>query len=104
MAIYCANVTRVIDGDTIVVLHDGKDTIWIRLDNIDTRERVEQGASEATNYLNSLIAGEQVTIEEKGVDQFGRTRAHVWRTRDSLPINNTMVQQGYSRWIPYPQI
>ena len=103
MATYYANVTRVIDGDTIDVQH-GTNSIRIRLDNIDTLERGEQGASEATNYLRGLIAGEQVTIEEKGVEQFGRTRAHVWRTRDSLPINRTMVQQGYSKWIANPQV
>lgn len=103
MATYYAQVTRVIDGDTIEVQH-GTESIRIRLDNIDTRERGEQGASAATIHLYNLINGEQVTIEEKGVDQFDRTRAHVWRTRDSLPINKTMVDGGYTRWIPYPQV
>ena len=103
MATYYAQVTRVIDGDTIVVQH-GTESKRIRLDNIDTRERGETGAPAATIFLFNLINGEQVKIVEKGVDPFGRTRAHVWRTRDDLPINETMVQQGHSRWISYPQV
>lgn len=103
MATYYANVTRVIDGDTIDVQH-GTQTKRVRLDNIDTREKGELGAASATIFLYTLINGEQVKIEERGIDPFGRTRAHVWRTRDNLPINDSMVNQGHSSWIPDPQV
>ena len=101
MATYYANVTRVIDGDTIDVQH-GTQTKRIRLDNIDTREKGETGAASATIFLNTLINGEQVKIVERGVDPFGRTRAHVWLTRNNLPVNETIVNYGYSKWISYP--
>lgn len=103
MATYYANVTRVIDGDTIDVQH-GTQSIRIRLDKIDTREKGELGAASATIFLNTLINGEQVKIVERGIDPFGRTRAHVWRSRDNLPINKVMFDGGYTRWIPNPQV
>ena len=54
MATYTAQVTRVIDGDTIEVSF-GTQTIIIRLANIDTPESNTISGSAATHYLRSLI-------------------------------------------------
>ena len=98
MATYEAYVTRVIDGDTIEV-RTQTGIQRIRLDNIDTRESGQIGALAATNYLKTLIEGKVVTIQERGIGRYGRILAHVWRKFDDLPVNNSMVQQGHSRWI-----
>lgn len=100
MATYLAHVTQVIDGDTFWVrTNTGQHKI--RLDNIDTAEQGEPGASAATNYLRRLIEGQQVEIQERGMSG-DRIRAHVWRTSDNQPINQAMVNQGHSEWINYP--
>ena len=95
MATYTAVVTRVIDGDTIEISFGTR----IRLDNINTAESGTRGALAATNYLRSLIGGQTVRILERGIDIFGRTLAHVWRDSDNLPVNESIVGVGYSRWI-----
>ena len=95
MATYTAVVTRVIDGDTIEVNFG---TI-IRLDNVDTPESNTITGSAATHYLSSLIENESVEIMERGTDLYGRTLAHVWRVIDNLPVNESIVDAGYSNWI-----
>ena len=98
MATYPARVTRVIDGDTIEVSF-GTQTIIIRLANIDTPESNTISGSAATHYLRSLIEGQLVEIEERGTGRYGRTLAHIWRSSDYLPVNESIVNAGYSIWI-----
>ena len=98
MATYDAYVTRVIDGDTIEVRTQAG-VQPIRLANIDTRETGQIGALAATNYLKTLIEGQDVIIEERGTGRYGRTLAHVWRKSDNFPVNEGIVNQGHSRWI-----
>lgn len=98
MAIYTALVTRVIDGDTIEVRY-GTRLITIRLDNINTAERGTLGGLAATNHLRSLIGNQTVRIVTRGSDVYGRTLAHIWRVSDNLPVNDAMVNAGYSEWI-----
>lgn len=98
MATYTAFVNRVIDGDTIEVSY-GTLSITIRLANIDTPESNTIIGSAATHYLRSLIENENVSIEERGFDRYGRTLAHIWRGHDNLRVNQAIVDAGYSRWI-----
>lgn len=98
MATYEAYVTRVIDGDTFEI-RTQTGLKPIRLDNINTPEEGRIGALAATNYLKTLIEGQNVIIEERGTGTWGRTLAHVWRKSDNLPVNNSIVQQGHSEWI-----
>ena len=98
MATYEAYVTRVIDGDTFEIrTQTGVEPI--RLDNVDTPEEGQLGALAATNYLKTPIEGKDVIIQERGTGQWGRTLAHVWRKSDNIPVNNSIVRQGHSRWI-----
>ena len=98
MATYTAQVTRVIDGDTIEVSF-GTQTKIIRLANIDTPESNTISGSAATHYLRSLIEGQLVEIEERGTGRYGRTLAHIWRSSDNLRVNQSIVNAGHSRWI-----
>lgn len=94
MATYTATVNRVVDGDTIIA--DGQ---RIRLANINTAEKGMAGGLAATHYLRNLIEDQEVKIESKGTDSFGRTLAWVWRVSDGLPVNKSIVDAGHSRWI-----
>jgi micrococcal nuclease len=96
-------VTRVVDGDTIHVTVGGRDEN-VRYIGVDTPESVKPGtpvqcfAERASAFNKRLVAGEQVRLvrdaEER--DRYGRLLAYVYRTRDNLFINATLVTGGYA--------
>jgi micrococcal nuclease len=96
-------VTRVVDGDTIHVMVGGRDEN-VRYIGVDTPESVKPGtpvqcfAERASAFNKRLVAGEQVRLvrdaEER--DRYGRLLAYVYRTRDNLFINATLVTGGYA--------
>ena len=73
-------VERVIDGDTLVVRYDGESTS-VRLWGIDTPERGEPGADEATEALKKRVADCRGVIRIRFIpsehkrDHFGRLLA-----------------------------
>jgi micrococcal nuclease len=71
-----AFVTRVIDGDTIVLSSGER----VRLIGIDAPEIGEPGADEATNFVREAVEGKTVWLESSGADtdRFGRLRRYVW--------------------------
>ncbi len=96
-------VTRVVDGDTIHVMVGGHDEN-VRYIGVDTPESVKPGtpvqcfAERASAFNKHLVAGEQVRLvrdaEER--DRYGRLLAYVYRARDNLFINATLVTGGYA--------
>jgi micrococcal nuclease len=105
-------VVRVVDGDTVVVLIDGKQT-RVRLIGVDTPETmhpqkaVEAYGKEASQFTRNLLEGESVYLEyEAGVsklDKYGRTLAYVYRVPDRLFINQEIIRQGYGHaYTKYP--
>lgn len=64
----------VIDGDTIVL--DGK--VRLRLRHVDAPELEYCGGEEAKKWLEDLVSGQNVRIEEKIMDQQGRPMALVY--------------------------
>lgn len=80
-----ATVDRVVDGDTVDVVIEGK-TTRVRLLNVDTPETVDPDepveclGSEATAFTESLLApGQSITLEfdQERTDRYDRTLAHV---------------------------
>ena len=77
-----AVVYRVIDGDTIVLVGGER----VRFIGIDTPEmgfldgQYEAGATEATEFVRSLIDGRTVWLEADGADRdrFDRLRRKIW--------------------------
>jgi micrococcal nuclease len=107
-----AKVTRVIDGDTVVVLLDGKPTT-VRLVGVDTpesvdpRKPVQRFGHEAAEFLRGLIDGKTVRLayEPAGarVDKYGRLLAYLYREPDGLFINREIVAQGFGfAYVKYP--
>jgi len=74
-------VTKVIDGDTFCT---DKRKNPVRLANVDTPEKGEQGYQKATNALRSLISGEEVLIDTVARDTYGRSVAKVKLGRNSV--------------------
>ena len=64
---------KVVDGDTIDVLTDDKETIRIRLNGIDCPERVRPCDTNATECLRETIGGQTVRIVSHDQDRYGRT-------------------------------
>ena len=92
-------VTRVIDGDTIVVDPVGA----VRLIGVDTpeagdpREPVQYFGREATAFARRLAEGRPVRLEFEGVrkDKYDRTLAYVYLP-DGTSLNAELIRQGYA--------
>jgi endonuclease YncB( thermonuclease family) len=86
-------VTKVVDGDTVdVQLSSGP--IRVRLHGIDTPERGQPGATEATAALSNLIAGKHVAIEPFSQDRYERMIGIVFL--EDLNVNLELVKRGYA--------
>lgn len=80
-----AKVTRVVDGDTIEILMNGK-TEKVRMLLLDTPETkhpskpIEPFGSEATSFAKEVLQGKIVGIEPgmEERDKYGRLLAYVW--------------------------
>ncbi|MBI2452570.1 thermonuclease family protein [Candidatus Pacearchaeota archaeon] len=66
-------VTRVIDGDTLIVEED----LTLRLLNINTPEKNHPGYKEALEFIKQF-ENQTVEIEEMGRERYGRTLARVY--------------------------
>ncbi len=106
-------VARVIDGDTIVVLIDGK-TERIRFIGIDTPETVDDHKKiqcygpESSERVKELLSGKSVALETKpneDRDDYGRLLRYV--ILDGRDIGATMLEEGYARSLcfafPHPK-
>ena len=74
-------VTKVIDGDTFLTSRRRKP---VRLANVDTPEKSQSGFSKAKNALEKLSLGEEVIIDTKARDKYGRSVANVKIGRNSV--------------------
>jgi micrococcal nuclease len=85
-------VTRVVDGDTIVV--EGGESV--RLLDIDTPEKGEPCAANATNRLKDLIDNKEVLLVsgKENRDKYDRLLRYVF-LNDTL-INLVMVREGWA--------
>lgn len=106
-----AVVDRIIDGDTIDVLIDGR-TERIRLTGINTPEIAHDAfggrpaqiaecfGDEASAFTASLLPiGTPVHLERDVVsrDDYGRLLAYVYRAGDGIFVNYEIIRQGYAR-------
>ncbi len=91
-------VIRVVDGDTLHVSVDGKDTT-VRLIGVNAPRPGEANGKEAAQFMKNLLQGEQVWLEYEGstpeVDGSGRALAYLYRAPDGLLVNLEVVRQGY---------
>ena len=93
-----AYVTKVIDGDTIMVnFEDQKDVEFrIRLYGVDTPELNQPYGREVKLFLKDLVLHKNVQLDKQGVDNFGRYVCIV--TYDDMNINELLVANG-NAWV-----
>ena len=94
--IVTGNVTDVLDGDTIKVLHNTYPE-RIRLSGIDCPEKGQAYGNRAKQALSSLVIGRDVTLQTHGQDKYGRTLADVL-LRDGMNVNHELVEEGWCWW------
>lgn len=102
-----AMVTRVVDGDTIVVEIEGQE-YRVRYIGIDTPETVDPRrpvgcfGKEASDRNRQLVDGKVVGLEKdvSETDSFGRLLHYVW-VGDQM-VNATLVEEGYALASTYP--
>ena len=109
-------VVRVVDGDTVRVVLDGRETP-VRLIGIDAPESVKPDAPvdcfgpEASEFATALLDGRPVTLEfDEGqgrTDRYDRVLAYVWIEDDDgalALVNLAAVDRGYARAREYSDI
>ena len=89
-------VVRVLDGDTIEVMHHGQ-AERIRLNGIDCPEKAQPFGERAKKYTSSLAFGETVTAIVKDTDRYGRTVAEILLP-DGRSLNRELVKAGLAWW------
>lgn len=97
---FAAPVLRVVDGDTLVVLLDGKRE-KVRLLGLDAPESVhpqkpvERFGKEASAFTRKMLFGKDVTLEYAGRkrDRYGRLLAYVWL--EGRLVNLEIIRAGY---------
>jgi len=95
---YAQLVTRVVDGDTLIVQGVGR----VRLIGVDTPETVDPRrpvqffGKEASAFTHRMAQGKVVSLEfdVERTDRFGRTLAYVYLP-DGTFLNAEIVKQGY---------
>lgn len=102
-------VVRVVDGDTIVLYIEGKDT-RVRLIGLDTpetvdpREKLECFGEAASQKARVMLEGRFVRLEEDAsqgkYDKYGRLLAYVYLPDDTL-FNEYMIREGYGHEYTY---
>jgi micrococcal nuclease len=103
------DVIRVVDGDTLHVRLDGRDTT-VRMIGMNTPETVKENTPvecfgpEASDYAKHTLTGQSVTLEfddsQGRTDQYGRTLAYVWLEGADGQlsfVNLDEINLGYAR-------
>lgn len=109
-------VSRVVDGDTIVVTVNGKEE-KVRLIGVNTPESVGRYANkpqpygkEASSYTKDFLEGEKVYLEKdvSDTDKYGRLLRYVWleepdknKFEESM-FNAILLKEGYASVMTYP--
>ncbi len=94
-------VTRVIDGDTIVI-STGERVRYIGMDTPEMSPTPEPFAAAATEANRQLVEGKAVRLEKdvSETDRYGRLLRYVWV--DGTMVNQELVRRGLARAKAYP--
>ncbi len=91
-------VTRVVDGDTIIL--NGRERVRLigvdTPETVDPRRPVQYFGKEASAFTKRMVEGKKVRLEydQTRKDRYGRTLAYVY-LEDGTFLNAEIVKQGY---------
>lgn len=92
---WSGNVIGVTDGDSITVLHDGRQE-QIRLWGIECPEKNQDFGTKAKQATSTVVFGKFVEVEPATTDRYGRTVAFV--RVDHTLVNEELIRQGLA-WV-----
>lgn len=97
-----AYVERVIDGDSIEVMLDGKLT-GLRYIGLDAPEIGIPYSLEAAEFNRNLVEGQIVELERdvSNTDKYGRLLRYVY-LQDGTMVNTELVRSGFALAMAYP--
>lgn len=93
---FSGKVVKVVDGDTIHVLHDFN-TVKVRLSGVDTPEKHQAFGQQAKNFTAAQCFGQEVTVVAVERDKYGRVVGEV-TLADGRDLNKELVKAGYAWW------
>jgi len=85
-------VVSIADGDTITVLDADKKQHKVRLNGIDAPEKKQAFGAKSKARLGELVAGNDVVVEWKEKDTYGRVLGKV--QQGPMEVNLQMVKEG----------
>lgn len=91
---FTGKLVKVLDGDTVEVMHDGK-AERIRLAQIDCPEKGQPFGQAARRYVLDVAAQKVVTVEVETVDRYGRTVGEIFFS-NGTNLNKQIVGAGYA--------
>jgi micrococcal nuclease len=105
-----ARITNVVDGDTVDMVIDLGFEVCIntriRLVDIDTPERGQEGFHEAKEYLETYL-GKDIKLVTAKKGKYGRWLGALYDTINPESINIQMIRKGlgvpYGRNLPIPR-
>ena len=87
-------VIAIRDADTISVINDNNEEIWVRLAEIDLPEKFQIHGDIAREALRAKTYKKRVSVELQGEDPYGRLIGNVFVDRDW--INRELVKEGHA--------
>jgi len=100
-----ATVTKVVDGDTIVVNIGGSEyrVRYIGVDTPESTTKQECYGREAARFNRSLVDGQTVRLERdvNETDRFGRLLRYVYLPSGEM-VNEVLIREGYALARSFP--
>lgn len=93
-------VVRVLDGDTIVIVGQDDIELTLRLAGIDAPEKDQAFGNEAAQFLENLLTGQIVHLDDVKREKYGRVLANAYL--GSRWVDLEVVQHGWA-WM-YPDV
>jgi micrococcal nuclease len=93
---FSGRVVRILDGDTIEVLH-GRRPERVRLYGVDCPERRQAFGTVARQFTGDTVFGKDVTVKVRDRDRYGRTVGEVILPSGSS-LNYELVRAGLAWW------
>ncbi len=92
-SVFTARVVGVLDGDSLVVLRDGRE-VQLRLHGIDAPEGGQAFGSVCKRALSNLVFGKTVTVEVVDIDRFQRSVSRV--AVEGGDVGLEMIRGGFA--------
>lgn len=86
-------VVAVLDGDTVIVLHNNKQT-KLRLAEIDCPEKNQPFGNKAKKFTSDRIFSMEVSYKVTDIDRYGRSVALIYYGKEKTNLNAELVASG----------